>query len=40
MVLIAAGGVSCEIYEGIGLEGKEIDYEDEEYSISWADHNL
>ena len=29
--LIAADGVSCEIYEGIGLEGKEIDDKDEEH---------
>ena len=40
MVLIAAGGVLCGIYEGIGLEGKEIDDEDEEYSTLWADQDL
>ena len=40
MALIATGGVSCEIYGGIGLEGKEIDNEDEERSTSWADHDL
>ena len=24
MALIVAGGISCEIHEGIGLEGKEL----------------
>ena len=30
MALIAAGGIMCEIYEGIGLKGKEIGSNDEE----------
>ena len=38
--LIAAGGISCEIHEGIGLESKEIGGDDEESSKSWADHEL
>ena len=32
--LIAAGGISCEIYEGIGLESKEIGGNDKESTIS------
>ena len=34
MTLIAAGRISCEIHEGIGLEGKEISGDDEESSTS------
>ena len=34
IALIAAGEISCEIHEGIGLEGKEIDGDDEEPSTS------
>ena len=32
--LIAAGGISCEIHEGIGLEGKDIGGDYEESSTS------
>ena len=32
--LIVAGGISCEIHEGIGLEGKEISSDDKESSTS------
>ena len=34
MALQAAGGISYEIHEGIGLEGKEIGGDDKECSIS------
>ena len=37
-ILIAAGGIMCEIHEGVGLEGKEIGGDDYESSTSWANH--